>query len=177
MDAKNQSLHKKTLPRKMVQAAALIDPYNDKNCYIFGSRGNNQCWYLNNQNKPTFIKIDDITEIRKGFEIQIMVEKHACALFETPKSKNKYSFIYGEYRNIFDFQNERWIESDFEFKFDDHSFYTRYDFEFGRGFSMITDLFEKNKIHIVGGEESKRNYGYFEFTEGMIKNSESPDAS
>ena len=40
---------------------------------------------------------------------------------------------------------------------------------FGQGFSMITDIFEKNKIHVIGGMLSEQKYGYFQFNQQIIK--------
>ena len=35
---------------------------------------------------------------------------------------------------------------------------------------MVTDLFTKNKIHVIEGRKSQTNYGYFEFNEQILNN-------
>ena len=43
---------------------------------------------------------------------------------------------------------------------------------FGAGLSMITDIFQKNKIHVIGGELSSQKYGYFQFDNHVLSNAD-----
>ena len=41
---------------------------------------------------------------------------------------------------------------------------------FGKVLLMITDLFVKNRIHVIGGNQSAQKYVYFEFNEEILNN-------
>ena len=176
MDSKSPKVY--ILPQQMTIIRATIDPFNDNNYYIFGSKFNNKCWYFNNQNKETFNEISDIPKANK----QKQDYGHGCAIFETPKNKNKYALMYGGSQgnatyNIYDFQINAWNKN--AIKLNNLWFYNENEmcdqnrtYGFGVGLSMITDLFEKNKIHIIGGGASFQKYGYFEFNEEIINNCE-----
>ena len=106
---------------------------------------------------------------------------HACAMFETINdASNKYGLIYGgndgrATYNIYEFEKQKWNDIAFQLNNqwfnndnimkDGHS-----EYGFGKGLSMITDLFAKNKIHIIGGRESEQKYGYFKFNEQILNN-------
>ena len=160
---KRKEKDKNALPREMTGIRALIDPYNDNNWYIFGSFNNIGCWYFNeNENEQSFIKINDIPTQNKP-------KGHGCALFETSKNKNKYALIYGGDEasttyNIYNLNKQKWIEIAIK---NNPSKYG-----FGESLSMITDLFVKNKIHIIGGYKSEQKYGYFEFNDEIMDDCE-----
>ena len=176
MDVKSGSL-----PGEMWMVCALVDTFNDNNYYIFGSDYNNQCWYFN-QKKESFIKIDDIPRHIGQNE----VSDHGCAMFETPQNKNKYALIYGANLGragetatyaIYDFKINAWNENAIKLNnlwFNDEKIMKngQSKYGFGQGLSMVTDLFQKNKIHIIGGASSLQKYGYFEFNEDIINNSD-----
>ena len=147
------------LPFPIAGIQASIDPCNLNNYYIFGNKHSNQCWYFNNQNKLSFIKIKDVPK----YETQHKVCVHGCAMFET-QNKNKYVLIYNGMYEIYDLQTKQW--NDNGIKLNKHFM----KHKFGMGLSMITDLFEKNTIHIMGGVGSEQKYGYFKFNEQIISN-------
>ena len=159
----------------MCGMAVSIDPFNDNNHFIFGSNNNNNCWYFNNKNKPSYIQIESIPKHKTQKEVR----GHACAMFET-ENNNKYVLIYGgeilaATYNIYNLKMNKWDNNAIKLNkqwfidqwimYDGHS-----EYGFGSGLSMITDLFEKNKIHIIGGCNSYQKYGYFEFNEQIINN-------
>ena len=162
------------IPFKMFNVRALVDPFNDNNYYIFGSLRNNACFYFNEMQQ----KWADI--IPKHIS-QNEVWGHSCAMFET-ENKNKYILIYGgdchsgsSTHNIYDLQTQKWNAN--AIKLNNQWFNNKdimYDgaskYGFGEGLSMITDLFVKNKIHIIGGLLSEQKYGYFEFNQQIIDN-------
>ena len=169
-------LNNQKLPSKLSLIRALIDPFNDNNYYIFGNFMDNRCWYFNNH-KQSF---DEINKIPKH-EIQYQVDGHGCAMFVT-ENNNKYALIYGGWDtrasyNIYNFQTKQWNDNAIKLseqwvKNQNIVFDRNSEYAFGGGLSMITDLFEKNKIHIIGGFGSEKKYGYFEFNEQILNNSD-----
>ena len=93
------------------------------------------------------------------------MKEHECAYFEISNDKNndidKYALIYGGCQkhacyHIYEFKNETWNKNAIKCNgtwFRNHRISLGFEskYGFGGGLSMITDLFEKNKIYIVGG--------------------------
>ena len=153
-----------------------VDPNNDKNHFIFGALFKDECWKYEWE-KQTYFKLSDIHK-------QPSVGWHDCAYFEIKnKNKNKnnnntqYVLIYGNTYNgiycIYEMQNERWNDNAIKFNdlwFNNHEIMKDGKSKYGFGYhlSMITDIFEKNKIHVIGGNESGNKYGCFEFNEDVL---------
>ena len=170
------------LPMEMAYIKGMIDPNNDKNHYIFGSLENNLCWKYDFKRKK-YIELNDEMHTHAN---QLKVRGHECALFEIPNdesyndSDDKYALIYGGNSQsacylIYEFKNETWNENAIELNdlwFDNTDIMRngKSKYGFGQDLSMITDLFEKNKIHFVGGELSETKYGVFEFNREILLN-------
>ena len=77
-------------PKKMAFVKTMIDPFNHKNYYIFGSVNNNQCWYFNHETQ-SFNEISDIPKDKT----QGRMRGHNCAMFATINNDNKYALFYG----------------------------------------------------------------------------------
>ena len=161
------------LPMRMAHVKTMIDPYNDKNYFIFGSQNfenNNECWYYNHETH-SFNKINDIPRCQGR-----PVSGHACAMFEAINdgNTNKYGLIYRgssftPVYSIYEFKTKQWNE--IALQINKQWVKNNSDkYMFGSGLSMITDLFAKNKIHIIGGQQSYNKYGYFEFNEEILNN-------
>ena len=165
----------KVLPETMMALQTLIDPFNGNNYYIFGSLQNNKCWYFNHKTQ-TFKQIDDIPKDAR----QNSVSWHNSAMFETTND-NKYALIYGGVKtfgsnatyNIYNFKMKTWDDNAVKLNnqwFDNQNIMKDGGsmYSFGKHVLMITDLFEKNKIHIVGGHQFLTKYGYFEFNQQIL---------
>ena len=177
---KTQTKKLNVLPIKMAHVNTMIDPSNDKNYFIFGTQFSNECWYFNHKTQ-TLNKIKDIPK----FPTQRQVWQHNCAMFETINdgNSNTYALIYGGDNvsgnatyNIYEFKTKKWNKialqlNNLWFDNDNIMKHGKSMYGFGRGLSMITDLFAKNKIHVIGGDESAQKYGYFEFNEKILNNS------
>ena len=163
------------LPMKMANVKTMMDPWNHKNYFIFESL-NNQCWYFNDE-KQTLDRIIDIPKC----QTQNGVCGHSCAIFETfNDASNRYALIYGgndksATYNIYEIKTKQWnaIATQLNYKWFKnknimHDAFSEYSF--GQGLSMITDLFAKNKIHIIGGALSHEKYGCFEFNQQILNN-------
>ena len=171
---KNETQQFNVLPMKMSFVKTVIDPCNHKNYYIFGSAYNNQCWYFNHKTR-SLNKIKDIPKNKRVF-------MHNCAMIETINdgNTNKYALIYGgddetATYNIYEFETQKWNKIAMQLnnqwlRSKDITFAEKSKYGFGPGLSMITYLFEKNKIHIIGGLESQQKYGYFEFNQQILNN-------
>ena len=148
------------LPDYMSDIRGFVDPLNNANFYIFGSSYNNNCYYFDNDTQ----KYTKIGEIPQNQQLS-NVNEHGCACFQIKKNKNNcdyYALIYNfdsiqQYFVIYDLKNQIWIDD-----FKDIPIYG-----FGRGLSMITDIFEKNIIHICGGLNSELKHGYFTFNKSV----------
>ena len=169
------------LPERIAFAKILNDPCNDKQFYIFGSANDNRCWYFNNEPETlVFSKISDIPKHKNQYKVLF----HDCAVFKTIKNNNKYALIYGgQYSvfgghatyNIYDFKKQKW--NDIAFNLNNQWFNNpeimkdqRSKYNFGKKLQMITDFFQKNKIHVIGGFKTQQKYGYFEFNEQILNN-------
>ena len=158
----------------MCNVRGVIDPNNDNNHFIFGSVDNNKCWKYDYETQ-TYI------EIKPGIpkhSTQKNVDGHQCAYFEI--NNDKFALIYGGSRfsacyAIYEFNNQKW--NDIACQLNDTWFenakiakYGLLNKGFGDGLSMITDIFEKNKIHIVGGYRTEFKYGCFTFNHEILSN-------
>ena len=170
---------KRKLPMSMESVRGFVDPSNDKKYWIFGSEFNNKCWEFNYKDKK-YIKLKkDIPKHEK----QQKVRAHGCAYFEIPNVTNEnemcqYALIYGgydAYYGIYEMQNKKWntIARQLNGKgFGNEEIMKggESEYRFGAHVSMITDIFEKNKIHIIGGYQSENKYGCFKFEEQKLMN-------
>ena len=136
----------------------------------------NQCLYFN-ENKQSHIEISDIPK----HESQFQVNGHGCSMFEI-QNDNKFAFVYGgnygtATYNIYNLKKKEWDNNALKLN---NQWFNNNDimadgaskYGFGNGLSMVTDLFEKNKIHIIGGSLSNRKYGYFKFNHQIMNNPE-----
>ena len=168
--------------KEMYNVRTVLDPTNDKNYFIFGSANNQQCWKYD-CHKQKYIELKYNIPKHKD---QTHVYCHECAYFEIKNKKNdcdKYALLYGggffetwgACYHIYEFNNEKWNENAMKLNdkwFDNESIlqgeHSKYGF--GEGLSMITDIFEKNKIHIMGGLGDSHKYGCFEFNHQILLN-------
>ena len=106
----------------------------------------------------------------KSIAFQKIKHKLKCLSIHADAS-NKYVLIYGDHKsatyNIYEFKAQKWNEIGFQlnnqcFNNDNIMKDGTCKYGFGNVLSMITDLFAKNKIYIIGGESSYQKYGYFE---------------
>ena len=172
-----KTLKRNALPQEMAYVKTVVDPFNHKSYYIFGTGNSNRCWYFNHETQL----FNEISDIPKR-QTQGPVCGNACAMFQTINDGNKYALIYGGSElsstyNIFDFQKQKWNEIAIKLNklwFNCSRIITdgSAKYGFGVGLSMITDLFTKNKIHIVRGDQSEDKYGCFEFNEQILNNSD-----
>ena len=136
-----------------------VDPFNDSNFYIFGSKNNNNCYFYNDQTKK-YCKIKSIPMLSMQqiiIESQFSVWGHRCTVIaqQTMQNNNQfkyYAVILGhrrlKYFQIYDFNLNKWndyVKNNFQ-NIAGHLNSAR-----GYGFCAITDINVKNKIHIGGG--------------------------
>ena len=159
MRMSEKSFQTRKLPDTIEDIRALNDPCNDNNWFIFGSQGNNDCWHFINE-KQWFDEIDDIPDSPDGTEglTNFIDTQQTYAMFETKDNQNKYALIVGGCYNwvrcnIYDFKKKKWNDNNEIITL----FSEKQSLE--KEISMITDLFQKNKIHVIGLSE----YYYFEF--------------
>ena len=142
------------------------DPNNDKNYFIFYTM-NDTCWKYDSQ-KQIFISLK--SNINEQTTHRWMND---CAYFEIKNDNLYYQFalVNGgphlkQHYSIYELQNQKWnlslqklIENE-----------TNIQCDFGVESSMITDIFNKNKIHIIGGTQSEQKYGCFKFNHDIFVN-------
>ena len=162
---KEDSYRQQTLPSGMGDdnIKGFIDPNNDSNHYVFGPF---QCWkYI--YETQTYIELESVKQL-------LRIDGHDCVYFQIEKNdensnkiKKYYALQYGGINmcyHIFDLQNETWIKTKFDTK---KLRLNKFKYFYGYGLRMITDIFQKNKIHIIGGDDSYQKYGWFEFTDDV----------
>ena len=183
MEAVNSEKTKKkhlntALPKKMTYIRGIVDPKNPKNHYIFGSQGNNECWKYNYETQEYIELKNNIPKHINQYE----VNGHECAYFEIKNNNHcdQFALIYGgsygsSCYSIYEFENEKWnlnaCKLNNKFIFNQNIMFnldSKYCFQ--AGLSMITDIFQKNKIHICGGRQTLNKYGYFIFNHEILSN-------
>ena len=137
--------------------ACMVDPYNDKNHFIFGSFQKSKCWkYDHTQEK--YISLKDDSNSATNLCAHFTVNKSHYA-FILGKSKNESNVGESDGYQIYEFpENDQCNDNDIQHFSDKITNQITFLSMFTS--AMITDVFEKNKIHVINSMQ----YGYFEFT-------------
>ena len=157
----------------------VVYPRNDSTFCIMGSCYDNKCYYFDTNNKRHSM----FGEIPKSAE-QEKVYKHACATFKLKKNNKyyRYCLVYGGatrvYYQIFNFNTNKWekIVSEYNdiWSDDENIMYgVESPYFFGKGCSMVNDIFNENIIHIAGGYHASTKYGWFKMDDTFNKPNQS----
>ena len=128
------------------------DPLRDKLFYVFYEDGEG---YLCEIDCRNFWKVDKLGVIWESMQV---VPQYA--IFKNPKNNNYYAFVTGFGENkttqyVFNVKNQKW------YSLGNNSIDLKS--EFGVNFTMISDLFDENTIHIAGGTYDSTKYGVLTF--------------
>ena len=139
------------LPWDIPLPACMVDPFNDKNHFIFGGWETGTCW-----------KYENTDEKYKILEPTRNSKKCFCAPFIF--NNLHYALILGDSNGYHIYKFPKNNDNPLAHNF---THFPSFQHETATvdmmSFAMVTDVFRKNRIHII----NYNKYGYFEFKDAI----------
>ena len=158
------------MPKQIEDPKVMLDPTNDARCFIFGDIRHSECWIYDSISKTS-------KQLSNGVPVQpdLIGENqldYECASFEIEEhgKTSRYGLLYNSRTRycIYEFETNTWNKNACILQKKLTPYWT--SGFFSTELSMITDLFNKNTIHIMEGYRNQYKYGYMKFDFQTLNN-------
>ena len=168
---------KEELPECFEVPKIIVDPTNDASYFIFGDNNDSRCWKHDciSQTSEQLASGVPIAIGPRNYNSKLDYEPAYFQLKNDNNETSTYIILYGGEESgyhIYDLQTQTWDENScmLHQKLRNEHIDRYSEYAFGEGLCLITDLFNANKIHIIGGRRTYHKYGYMQFSHTTLHN-------